>query len=234
MQCGEFDKRNKVFYDSFNKDEFFKNLLNLDHDSSPVIFDVGAHKGESAIFFREIFQDAQIFCFEPNPNAAKHIEDIKHRKNKIFNIALSDYNGIGNFNIQDISHLSSLNKVNKDSKSSLGYTENEKHKVINIDVKTGDEIIRELEIDKIDLLKIDVQSNELATLKGFINSFKIIKNIIIEVSFYDFYEKKSSIGEIENVLEEFLLYDIFEISKNPKTLGTDWATIIYKNKNFND
>ena len=67
---------------------------------------------------------------------------------------------------------------------------------------------------------------------GFEHSLSIINCIIVEISFYDFYENKSSIKEIEMVLKDFQLYDIYEISKNPKTLGTDWATLIYKNKNI--
>ncbi len=233
MQCGEFDKRNKEFYKKFNQTTFFINLLNLKGDSDPIIFDVGAHKGESIVFFRKIFQNAQIYCFEPNPMSLKQIEIMNDSRNKIFNAALSNYDGTSDFNIQDISHLSSLHKINKKSKSSIGYADKEKHEVITVDVMTGDKIIKDHNIKVIDLLKIDVQSNEVKTLEGFKNSLNIIKNIIIEVSFYDFYKNKSSISEIEKIIDGFELYDIFEISKNPKTQGTDWATLIYKNKKLN-
>ncbi len=233
MQCGEFDKRNKEFYKKFNHRTFFENLLNLKTYDEPIIFDVGAHKGESIIFFREIFQNAQIYCFEPNPDSLKQVKKMNNSNDKIFNVALSNYNGKADFNIQDISHLSSLHQVNKQSKSSLGYAEKEKHKVITVDVMTGDKIIKDNNIKVVDLLKIDVQSNEVQTLEGFKNSLMVIKNIIVEVSFYDFYKNKSSIFEIEKVIDGFELYDIFEISKNPKTQGTDWATLIYRNSKFN-
>ncbi len=233
MQCGEFDKRNKEFYKKFNYRTFFENLLNLKSNDKAIIFDVGAHKGESIIFFREIFKNAQIYCFEPNPESLKQIEKMSNSSDKIFNVALSNYNGKSDFNVQDISHLSSLHPVNKRSKSSLGYADKEKHKVITVDVMTGDKIIKDYNIKVVDLLKIDVQSNEVQTLEGFKNSLKLVKNIIVEVSFYDFYNNKSSISEIENIINGFELYDIFEISKNPKTQGTDWATLIYRNSNFN-
>ena len=60
-----------------------------------------------------------------------------------------------------------------------------------------------------DLLKIDVQSNEGQTLEGFKNSLKLVKNIIVEVSFYDFYNNKSSISEIENIINK----DIYPTDK---------------------
>lgn len=233
MKCGEFEKRNSEFYKLYSEVDFFKNLLSCDQkNNSPIIFDVGAHKGESAKFFRDIFPNSEIFCFEPNPASVDHIQRLDQEKNKIFCMALSDYDGKANFNVQDISHLSSLNKVNRLSESSLGYSQKEKHEEIKVNVRMGDSIIDEFGLDVIDLLKIDVQSNEESTLRGFSKSINMIKNIIVEVSFYDFYERRSSIGGIENILTDFNLYDIFEISKNPKTLGTDWATLIYKNKSL--
>ena len=49
-------------------DHLEKNLIidehsNKTHEKEIVIFDVGAHKGESAKFFRKIFQNSSIYCF---------------------------------------------------------------------------------------------------------------------------------------------------------------------------
>ena len=33
----------------------------------PIIFDVGAHQGESAVFFKKIFPISILYSFEPDP-----------------------------------------------------------------------------------------------------------------------------------------------------------------------
>ena len=242
MECGEFDKRNKDYYKLYSKETYFRNLMNINssdnNDSSKgkgkIIFDVGAHSGESAKFFNVLFPLATIYSFEPIPKMADKIRQLSLDNHFLNECALSNYDGNEDFHIQDITHLSSLHKVNKMSKHSLGYHKKEKHKTITVDVVRGDTFMREKHISKIDLLKIDVQANEVQTIEGFSDAINKVNTVLVEVSFYDFYENKSSIRLIEEQLPSFELYDIFEISKNPKTLGTDWASIIYKNLNFKD
>ena len=82
------------------------------------------------------------------------------------------------------------------------------------------------------MLKIDVQANEVSTIEGFSGIIHRVKAVFVEISMYDFYEKRSSIKNIETSLPNFDLYDIYEVSKNPKTLGTDWATLVYRNRAY--
>ena len=228
MECGEFNKRNKEFLKKYTKEFYFQNLLSLKGKKNidslkgkgKVIFDVGAHAGESAKFFNKIFPLAHIFSFEPNPKMAEALRKLKLKNHTVEEVALSNLDGVSNFNIQDISHLSSLHKINKKSRNSNGYHLKESHETIEVKILTGDSYIAAQDIDTIDLLKIEVFSKCISK----------VNNILVEVSFYDFYENKSSIKSIEKLLPNFELFDIFEISKNPKTLGTDWANIVYQNK----
>ena len=238
MKCGEFDLRNKDFNNIFTTEVYFRRLIlgvayeelkcNTD-GKGKIIFDVGAHKGESAIFFHEIFPVANIYSFEPNPLAAESISNLRVPNISVHQLALSDFVGSAEFNIQNISHLSSLHKINHKSRTSLGYAKEENHTSICIQVMRGDVFMKKNNIDAIDLLKIDVQSNEVKTLLGFSSVIDKVKVVFVEVSIYDFYENSSTITEIESSLLNFELFDIYEISKNPKTLGTDWITLVYKN-----
>lgn len=243
MECGEFDKRNEEYSRNFSKEDYFSKLIygpGWDNTESPVrgddviIFDVGAHKGESAKFFTRVFPNSFIHSFEPNPTNSEQIEKIKLPKVIVHSKALSDFDGTAQFNVQNISHLSSLHKVNKNGKSSLGYASKEIHTCINVDVCRGDTFIKSNAIRYIDLLKVDVQANEVNTLKGFGSCIEKVSNVMVEVSLYDFYESRSSIFEIEKILRNFTLYDIYEISKNPKTLGTDWVTLVYINNQIDE
>ncbi len=243
MECGEFEERNKEYYKNYSKDLYFQRLilgetLNDSHSDlltgkDRIIFDVGAHGGESAIFFNKIFPLANIYSFEPIPKMASVIRSLQIQNNMVFECALSNFDGKQNFYVQDISHLSSLHKVNKNSNESLGYHKKETHEVVEVEVKRGDSCVQQLNIDYIDLLKVDVQANEVQALDGFADVIHKVNAVLVEVSFFDFYQNKSSIKLIEEKLPNFELYDIFEVSKNPKTLGTDWATIVYKNRGFN-
>ena len=232
MKCGEFDKRNLDYQKVFDAKKYFENLLLLQSDYSSkdlCIFDVGAHKGESAILFSSLFPHAAIHSFEPNPVAVKQIQLLSIPNLHINATALSDQAGNATFYVQDISHLSSLSGVNQSSKASLGYAQREKHEEITVPMQTGDEYCRLNGIQRIDLLKIDVQANEVKTLRGFSAMMPKIRAVFVEVSFYDFYTQKSNIRDVEQLLPGFELFDIYEVSKNPKTLGTDWATLAYRN-----
>ena len=75
MKCGDSDKRNKKYFETFSKTSYFQKLIfNEIHDDNislegedKIIFDVGAHRGESVTFFNQIFPLAQIYSFEPIP-----------------------------------------------------------------------------------------------------------------------------------------------------------------------
>ena len=171
MECGEFSKRNEEYYKQFSKELYFCKLLNINNMSGEgkIIFDVGAHSGESAIFFNQMFPKAKQYSFEPIPEMAEKIRQLDLDNHLLEQCALSDFDGVEDFYIQDITHLSSLHKINKESKQSLGYHRKEQHKVVKVNVLRGDTFIKENQISKIDLLKIDVQANEIKTLKGFSN-----------------------------------------------------------------
>ena len=57
MKCGESDGRNDEYSDNYSPEKFFQMMIKSD---APLIIDIGAHKGESVMFFRSIFPDADI------------------------------------------------------------------------------------------------------------------------------------------------------------------------------
>ena len=105
MECGEFDKRNKEYYEKYSKDLYFQRLiLNPDTEDSDllkgkgkIIFDVGAHAGESAKFFTKIFPLAQVFSFEPQPRMAELIRAHELNNNIIIECALPISMGMKTF-----------------------------------------------------------------------------------------------------------------------------------------
>ncbi len=68
--CGQSDQRNQEYIAKFSPEKYYRSLLATD---SPIIFDVGAHRGESVRFFKSIFPQSTIYSFEPDPDNFDHL-----------------------------------------------------------------------------------------------------------------------------------------------------------------
>jgi FkbM family methyltransferase len=228
-KCGMSDKRNDEYEATYTPGKFFKEIVKSD---SPVIFDVGAHQGESLAYFNSIFNNPKIFSFEPHPENYDILKDVAGGLNAdAFQLAVGSENGVVDFFVQDITHLGGLLPVNNNSKDSLGYAEKAQNKTIKVECKTLDSIIEWLGLSKIDVLKIDVQGFEVGVLRGARNALDRVDIVMVEVSIFDFYQNNSDGWfEVNDILNKagFELWDIAKISKNPRNLRTDWVELVFK------
>ena len=91
-------------------------LKKLILNDKPLIFDVGAHHGESVIEFKSLFPLSNIHSFEPDPDTFKILKDTtsKYDGVKINNLGFSSHDNVGNkeFYKHTASKLNSLNKIN--------------------------------------------------------------------------------------------------------------------------
>lgn len=85
-KCGSSDKRNAEYLAAFSPQQFFKSLVT---QSAPIILDVGAHRGESVRFFKEIFPECKIYSFEPDPDNFEELEKCCVEINAAFGGGLS-------------------------------------------------------------------------------------------------------------------------------------------------
>ena len=74
------------FFDHFHKKKILKFLKKKQLYHFPVIFDVGAHKGESIFFFLSNFKVNKIISFEASPLNFTFLK----KKEKIFNQRFKD------------------------------------------------------------------------------------------------------------------------------------------------
>ena len=231
MKCGESDTRNETYQENFSEEKFYKLLLSNDE---PLIIDIGAHKGESVEFFNSIFPKAVIYSVEPDPISYAALIEYLPDKSRVINAAIASIDGTKIFFQYDKSHLNSLHAINKESKDSLGYAEKTSAKEIYVRCITLNTLVRELGITskRINLLKIDAQGGELDILSGANTALKKVDNITVELSLYDFYTKRNTFLEIEQMLPDFELYAITKLSQNPKNYRTDWAEVFYTRKTY--
>ena len=179
-----------MFFDFLYKRKILFGLKKLLGKDLKIIFDVGAHNGESILLFNKNFNFFKVYTFEPlKTNFLKLKINTKKIAEKIvyFNYALGDKKE--NRIIKEMMETSSstLNDINENSiyykkkKFFLGVRENKKmfvEKKVSIDRAMN--IIKKFKIDKIDLLKIDTEGYELNVIKGFGVNIDIVKVIIFE------------------------------------------------------
>lgn len=126
-------------------------LSNLQSDD--VVYDVGSHFGLYTCFAGNTVPDGNVFSFEPDPdNFARLTEnaELNNRCKEQYRVALSNESGT-----MTVSRTGS-------KKAHLGEGDND----TAVTVWNGDEIIREKELPRPTVLKIDVEGEELNVLRG--------------------------------------------------------------------
>lgn len=150
----------------------------LQHLDLPItnIIEVGARYGNESIELSKIFPDALIYSFECNPltidMARKNLENMK-------NIFFFDY-GLGDKN--EYVPFYSYMKCNDGASSLLkriDFKETQRQTGLTY-VKKLVDVIKEIDIEYIDLLCMNVQGYELNILKGADDFIKNIKFVIME------------------------------------------------------
>lgn len=197
------------------KENSFENL-NSYIKKGDVIFDVGANNGHtSLVFSQQIGNDGKIYSFEPDNINYKRAEK-NIQLNNVKNIQLLKY-GIGSkseklklFNI-DESNLG-MNRIMKDD-SKYSYQE--------IDVISLDNFISSNNINKLNIIKIDVEGFEKEVLLGAENTIRQFKPIIyIEVNNNFLKEHQTSASEIYNFFKS-ISYTLYFAETN-KVIKPDY------------
>ncbi len=194
----------------------------------PIIFDVGAHKGKMTKLFSSIYNDARIYCFEPNKLLINKLKEL-NKKIIIFNCAMGDKNENKKINLGSIDLTGSLSKVNQKSiylkiKNLIisPPTKNLQERIKVIKLST---FCKKHKIKKIDFLKIDVEGYELMVLLGANQMIKNVKYIMIEIQKNDMYS-----GYSKEKIEKYLKKNNFELIKRFNFPFMFFQDCIYKRK----
>ena len=237
-----FKRNHPKVIDSYQlENNILKKLLEGGGVDKKIIFDIGAHKGESIERFKTLFSKINIHSFEPsNTVFEKYLTKFKNDSNVFLNnIAISNKNGSREFFNYEYSNLSSFYKLNQFNAL--------KKEIVKC--KTIDKYTQNKNFNKIDLVKIDTQGNDINVLKGAQKTLEIVKVVLIELTHLDSYGNSTTFGDVENFMPNFVLYDItkkvkysqkkgFQPKKklfcNKKILDgyLSWCNAIYINKSF--
>lgn len=134
-----------------------------------IAFDVGANIGEiSLLFSRFVGENGSVHSFEPSTETYLRLEKIvkaSERSNiTINNVAVSDHNGLSKFYVYDHQHAE-WNGLSNRPLEKYGISIDQPE-AIEVKTLTVDQYCSEHDLDRIDLLKIDVEGAEYQVLRG--------------------------------------------------------------------
>jgi len=211
-------RRTRPATGSFPADPFYaqKEFIKRMGISHPVIFDVGAHKGETVSRYRALFPDSSIYCFEPFPDNVKILRSrfSSDPSVHIYESAVSDVNGKKTFFVNENDATSSLLPRTKDERRYYSKTADSLC-TIDVDALTIDEILQKNGIDQIDILKFDIQGGELLALRGAEKALQESRVSVIytETLFVPHYEKNPLLLDLWKYLDQYsyTFFDIYDL-----------------------
>jgi FkbM family methyltransferase len=173
-------------------------------DPVQTIFDVGANIGQAARIFADEFRQAEIYSFEPFPEAfSQMVSNVKHLP-RIHpqNCALGESRERATLQVNQGSELNSFLNSAPEANAYISAEHIKPRGQCDVSVLTLDEFCTENQISSIDLLKIDTQGFELRVLKGAetLLSKGKIRTIFFEVNFVPLYRDQPTFAEIHDFL----------------------------------
>ena len=199
----------------------FVEMQQLCTDDNPVIFDVGAHYGETALKFRKAFPDAKIYSFEPFPDSFTVLQEkVSHDTNTAaFNYGLSNVNDELEFNSNIDSATNSL--LSTDATGTTIWEDDLLTTTGTVRAKfnTLDTVIRELDLPRINILKLDVQGAEYLVMEG---AAKTLRQARIDIVYTEIITQPAYVGQkrFDQALSVFYesgfdLYNLYYPSARP-------------------
>ena len=217
----------KVFFypalRDFYKKQFDKNTAN-------TILDIGANRGQSIRFFRDIFLHSTIHSFEPNPKLFQIlVKDFSQPGIYLYQKGISSCTGRKIFYEHILDETSGFEQAATDSDYNklknrilLTNTQQSIQSSYEVSVSTLDDFIASAIIEKIDILKIDVEGHEADVLQGatqllteklvrFIQlerhyddqyalSHKAIDEMLANAGYVEYYRQKHGFGNFYEVV----------------------------------
>lgn len=177
----------------------------------PAIIDGGAHRGDAAEAFFSMLPNAEIHCFEPDPDLSEELRrTFAGRPNiRVAQVALGESVGREHFNINVSRPTSSLLPSAIPPESELGALSRTVRQ-IEVDVLTIDAYCTERSLKRVDIIKLDLQGYDYKALCGARSILPEVSVVLVEVLFTLLYKGGARFSDILRLMEEtgFELYTL--------------------------
>jgi len=212
-------------FDYFYQKKIIKFLKKNNLSEINLIFDVGAHKGESINLFLKNMKVKNIVSFEASPLNFKFLENNKKNLEKKFpntkiiieNLALSSDGRVVSFKQFNESSSSTINNINQESKYfkrkfNLLNIQNKKniYESFKLKTETLDNYMYQNNFNRISFLKIDTERYEYEILIGLKKKIKSIDTIMFEHHYDNMIIKEYTFSDINYLLKKNDFYQVFK------------------------
>jgi FkbM family methyltransferase len=182
------------------------------------IVDGGAHTGHFSRQMASAFPSSKIEAFEPASETLRALERTIANWPRIraHKLALGAGSEIRAFHNNTMAQTSSLRRPTaageKYFAGLVSQSRQEEVRVISLS-----EFCREHEIDCLDIIKLDLQGNEMDALRGAGDLVAMAKIVFIEVQFLQIYEDAARFSELDMFLRSkgFDLYQFYALVRSP-------------------
>ena len=213
------------FFDYFHQKKIIKFLKKNSLSEINLIFDVGAHKGESINLFLKNMKVKNIVSFEASPLNFKYLENNKKNLEKKFpntkiiieNLALSSDGRVVTFKQFNESSSSTINNINQESryfkrKFNLLNLRNKKkiYESFKLKTETLDNYMYQNNFNRISFLKIDTEGYEYEILIGLKKRIKSVDTIMFEHHYDNMIIKEYTFSDINYLLKKNDFYQVFK------------------------
>jgi FkbM family methyltransferase len=194
------------------------------------IVDVGANIGKTADYYAARFPRARLTCVEPIPELATRLRN-RFPQAVVLQAAMSDKEGMAEFHVSNVQDTSSLLSP---AVSELPSSYVEIMSVARTEVVetiTLDSLPERAGIDRIGILKLDLQGGELNALKGGerLLGGQRVDVICTEAFLLPFYEEQPLLGDIVALLAThgYSLHGIYNPVMSGRTGKIQWIDAIF-------
>lgn len=203
---------------------------------NPVIFDVGAHIGTVTLLYNHLIKNSKIYSFEPFEESYNQLLNSTQNYGNIIPVkkGLSDTIGNAKFHSNNFAPTNSLLPTDKKGEKVWGEQILDTKEIVEVEITTIDKFVEFYSIEKINILKIDVQGAEKLVLKGADKTLKEgrIDLIYTEILLQPTYTNQSSFDEILVIMKQndFSLYNFYNQSYQPNGQIRQVDAIFINNK----
>jgi FkbM family methyltransferase len=181
-----------------------------------TVLDVGANRGQTSEEFLRLLPGARVFAVEPIPQAAADIA-ARCGDNPLLSVAvmaLDEHDGEREFRINAHNQTSSFLQTFAGAKDEayMGL-----ERVAKVPIMTLGSFCRSRGIQTLDILKMDIQGNELPVVRGGSDFLPNVAAIYAEVLFGRYYVGQTEFAELDTFLRGhgFWLFDIYHQHRAP-------------------
>lgn len=187
--------------------------------ASPVVFDVGANKGDTAALFRGMFPGSTVHAFEPFPETIAMLRERFGGDGavRIVEAAVSKEAGRATFHVNHAHATNSL--LARPEESERFYPKNAGPKgEIEVATISLDDYCDAQGIERVALLKLDIQGGELMAIGGAQRMLGEgrVDVVYSEIQFVELYEGAAQFDQVWGEMRRlgYWLFDVYDLHRS--------------------